>query len=510
MKKVTLFFPTPFPYHRPYHGMPLALLAISRLLVRDGYDVRIIARHLFKDAEQEVLEQAKDSVCVGISAMTGFQIQDGLRISRLVRERYPNLPIVWGGWHPSILPGETARDPHVDVIVRGYGDRAFPEVVSALENGSDLSAIPGVGYKKDGKFVDGSVNRLMDLNDLPPVPYHLVDIEKCIWDTELGRRTLTYISSYGCPHRCGFCVEPVVNLRGWKAFDAERVVDEWAFLVKKYNLDSIGVIDSNFFVDKRRAYDIATGLLKRNLKIQWGCANGRVPQLVKFEPEVWEALEKSGCKTILTGSESGSQEALDLIQKDMNVDQIAKFTELCTKYHIKVFFSFLVGLPWSNDAAKNQQAVAAEYSTTLGLIDKLLKISPRHRFMYYMFLPYPGAPLYDKAVSLGLKVPNSLEGWSNYLLSPDDGFNVVTKQKWMSPQQARLTAMLTQYIFGLTDPDTYETLRNTVTPGIKRTIFSIAFKIGLAMAKLRWKFKFFGFPIDYWVFTQIYKYGKIF
>jgi hypothetical protein len=70
--------------------------------------------------------------------------------------------------------------------------------------------------------------------------------------------------------------------------------------------------------------------------------------------------------------------------------------------------------------------------------------------------------------------------------------------------------MLTQYIFGLTDPDTYETLRNTVTPGIKRTIFSIAFKIGLAMAKLRWKFKFFGFPIDYWVFTQIYKYGKIF
>jgi hypothetical protein len=194
----------------------------------------------------------------------------------------------------------------------------------------------------------------------------------------------------------------------------------------------------------------------------------------------------------------------------MDVDQIARFTELCTKYHIKVFFSFLVGLPWSNDAAKNQQAVAAEYSTTLSLIDKLLKISPRHRFMYYMFLPYPGAPLYDKAVNLGLKVPNSLEGWSNYLLSPDDGFNVVTKQKWMSPQQARLTAMLTQYIFGLMDSDTYDTLKKGITPGIKRAIFCIAFKIGLAMAKLRWKFKFFGFPIDYWVFTQIYKYGKLF
>jgi len=509
MKKVTLFFPTPFPYHRPYHGMPLALLAISRVLARDGYDVRVIARHLFDNPEQEVLEQVKDSVCLGISAMTGFQIKDGLAISRLVRQHYSNVPIVWGGWHPSILPGETASNPDVDIVVRGYGDRTFPEIVRALENGGDVRTIPGVTCRVDGKVVEQPPRALEDLNDLPPVPYHLVDVEKCIWGTEMGQRTISYISSYGCPHRCGFCVEPVVSRRGWQAFNAERVVDEWAYLVKKYNLDSFAVIDSNFFVDKRRAYDIATGLLKRNLKIRWGSANGRVPQLVRFEPEIWEALEKSGCTTILTGSESGSQEALDMIQKDMNVDQIATFTELCTKYHIKVFFSFLVGLPWSNDAAKNQRAVATEYATTLSLIDSLLKISNRHRFMYFMFLPYPGAPLYDKAVSLGLKVPDSLEGWSNYLLQPDDGFNVVTKQKWMTPEQARLTAMLTQYIFGLMDPDTYTTLKERVTPGFKRALFVAAYKIGLAMAMLRWKFKFFRFPVDYWVFTQIYKYGEL-
>ena len=234
-----------------------------------------------------------------------------------------------------------------------------------------------------------------------------------------------------------------------------------------------------------------------------------MPHLVKFEPEIWEALEKSGCTTILTGSESGSQEALDLIQKDMNVDQIAKFTELASKYHIKVFFSFLVGLPWSNDPKKNRKAVESEYDTTLSLIDSLLKISRMHRFMYYMFLPYPGAPLYHKAVQLGLKVPNSLDGWSNYLLSPNDGFDVVMKQKWMTPAQGRLTAMLTQYIFGLMDPDTYPVLKGRVTPGWKRTVFSIAYKIGYAMAMLRWKFKFFKFPIDYWVFTQVYKYGKL-
>jgi radical SAM superfamily enzyme YgiQ (UPF0313 family) len=509
MNKVTLFFPTPFPYSRPYKGVPLSLLAASRILVRDGYDVRVIARHLFDDVEKEILAHAKDSVCLGISAMTGFQIHDGLAIARLVRQHYPKLPIVWGGWHPSILPEETARDPYVDIAVQGYGDRTLPEVVKALETGGDLGSIPGLTFRKGDKIVQTPTRLLEDLDDLPPIPYHLVDLDKCFWETELGRRTSTHISSYGCPHRCGFCVEPIVNRRRWKAFSAERVVDEWEFLVRKYQCDSVGVIDSNFFVDKRRAYDIATGLLKRNLKIKWGCANGRVPQLAKFEPEVWEALEKSGCSTILTGSESGSQDALDLINKDMNVDEIARFTELCHRYHIKVFFSFLVGLPWSADAEENRRYVANEYATTLSLIDSLLKITDRNRIMYYMFLPYPGAPLYDRAVELGLRPPSSLEGWSNHLLSPDDGFNIVTKQKWMTPGQARLTAMLTQYIFGLLDPDTYETLKTKVSPGFKRWLFTVAFKTGVAMAKLRWKFKFFAFPVDYWVFTQIYKYGKI-
>jgi radical SAM superfamily enzyme YgiQ (UPF0313 family) len=325
----------------------------------------------------------------------------------------------------------------------------------------------------------------------------------------MGHRTVSHISSYGCPHRCGFCVEPIVNKRRWKAFSAERVVDEWAYLVNKYNCDSVSVIDSNFFTDKRRAYDIATGLLKRNIKIKWGSANGRVPQMVKFEPEVWEALEKSGCSTILTGSESGSQEALDLINKDMQVEEIARFTEMAGKYHIKVFFSFLVGLPWSKDAAENRRYVDNEYATTLGLIDRLLKISKRNRFMYYMFLPYPGAPLYHRAVELGMSAPTSLEGWSNHLLSPDDGFNIVTERKWMTPRQARLTAMLTQYIFGLLDPDTYEVLKNKVPPGPKRVAFIIAYKIGEVMAKLRWRFQVFGFPVDYWVFTQIYKYAGV-
>lgn len=509
MTKITLFFPTPFPYHRPYKGTPLGLLAASRVLVRDGYDVAVLARHLQDDVETAALEHARDSVCFGVSAMTGFQVYDGLKIARLVRSRFPKLPIVWGGWHPSILPEETLRDPNVDYVVRGCGDRTLAELVAAIETGKDPDGIAGVWFKRDGKTVSNPDRPHGDLNELPPVPYHLVDLEKCLYGTEMGRRTLPYISSYGCPHRCAFCVEPIVNRRAWAAFSGDRVVEEWETLVHRFNVDSFAVIDSNFFVDEKRVHTLCEGLLRKGLKIRWGSANGRVPQLVRYRRETWELMEKSGCTTILTGSESGSQEALDMIHKDMKVEEISTLTELCKKYHIKIFYSFMVGLPWSKDSAENRRLVEKEFSSTIGLIDRLYKICPRNRFMYYTFLPYPGAPLHNKAVELGLNAPTSLEDWGQWLISPDDAFRVVTGQKWITPHQVRLTAMLTQYIFGVLDHDSYSYIRERSPNAWMKLLYTIAYGIARLLVAVRWKLKWFGFPVDYWVFTRFYKHSGL-
>lgn len=506
-KKVVLYFPTPFPYFRPWSGVPLSLLAISRVLDKEGYKIKIMSRFFSDNPEKKVLEEVKDSICLGISTMTGFQIYDGLQIAKLVKRKFPEKPIVWGGWHPSILPQQTVANKNVDIVVNGQGDKTFPELVHALEGSKDLKEVAGITFKRGEKIITTKARPLEDINDLPPLPYHLIDVEKCLFGTEYGQRTIAYISGYGCPHRCGFCVEQIVNKRKWVAIKAEQVVDEWENLVKKYHVDSIAVYDSNFFVDKQRVYDICRGLIRKKIKIKWGNANGRIPQLVKYEPEVWEAMEKSGCSMILTGAESGSQSALDFIDKDMNVGEIIKFTKLCKKHHIKILYSFLVGLPWSKNPSENRRFINEEYKSTLLLIDSLLKISKRNRFTYYIFLPYPGAPLFDRAVKLGLRIPRTLKGWSTYLMSPEDGFKTSLSQRWITHKQARLTAMLTQYIFGLMDEDTFAVLKSRAPKGIKRSLFTVLFRIGLSLAKLRWRFKFFAFPLDYWVFTLFHKYG---
>lgn len=502
-KKVVLLHPHPLPYSRNWYGMPLALLSISRILDKEGYDIKIFSRFLQDDYVKGILEECNDSICLGITAITGFQIKDGLAVARLVKEKYPHLPIIWGGWHPSILPEETIKDINVDIIVKGQGERTFAELVDALSAGKKIDNIPGIVYKR-GDSIMNNPNRLLErLDNFPDLPYHLLDVEKCLKETEYGLRTLEYISSYGCPYRCGFCVEEIVNKRKWVGLSSDRVVEELESFVKNYNIDSIAIYDSNFFVDKMRVYEICSQLLKKNIRIKWGSVNGRMSQLVKYEPEIWELMARSGCSMILVGAESGSQEALDLVTKDMNIEDSYEFTRLCKKHGIKILYSYMVGLPWSSNIAENKERLDKEYKATLSSIDKLLGIGGRQRFMFYLFLPYPGARLFERAAELGLEYPKRFEDWSDFLMSPEDAFNMVVKQKWITPGQAQFTAMLTQYIFGIMDVEAMDYLKERIKNRLMRRIFVVSFKFALILVRLRWKYKFFRMPLDYKIFIWV-------
>lgn len=505
MKKVTLYFPEPQSYSRPWRGVPLPLLAISRVLAKEGYEIKIISPFLSDNPEEELLKECQDSVCLGISSTIGFQIFDGLKISKLVKEKYPDLPIVWGGWHPSVLPFETIKNKYVDMVVKGQGDRTFPELVFALERREDLNKIPGLYYKKRGKVYVNNERPLEDINDLPSLPYHLIEIEKCILKND-SERSISYVSSYGCPYRCGFCVEAIVNNRRWVGINAEKVVFDLERLVKQYHIGSFTLADNNFFVDQQRVYDICRGIIKKKLKIKLGCAAGRAPQLVRYNPEVWEVMEKSGISSICTGAESGLTESLELMEKDMQVEDVVKLTELCRKYHIRILYGFMLGVPWSKNSAENKEFIKKEFQATLSLISKLLKISDKNKFLYYVYLPYPGSPLFERAVSLGLTYPKSLAGWSKYLLAPEDGFKKVVRQKWISASEVELVNMLNQYIFAVLDPASFSTLC-TFSFGPKKLLFSLGYYLCYFLVKIRWTLRFFSFPLDYRIFNYFRKNG---
>jgi len=499
-----LYNPNPLSKYRLSVQAPLALLAISKILDKEGYDIRIISHCLYEDPVREALKQCENALCLGITCMTGYQITDGLNVAKLVRQKYPELPIVWGGWHPSMETKQTLESPYVDIIVRGQGERAFAELIHCLEEGRPLNETLGISYKENNEIINNPDRPLEDnLNGLPSLPYHLIDVKKCLYSTEYGSRTINYVSSYGCPFRCSFCEEQVVSKRRWWGLNAKKVADDVEWLIKNYGIDAVAFHDSNFFVDKERVKQFCEELINRNLKINWGNANGRSRQLLSFKDDLWKLMRESGLRLILTGAESGFQETLDFINKDLTVKETIDLAKKCHEYGIKVIFSFFVGVPWDSDYNKSEKLIKEEFEHTLELIDKLISMDRRHRIIISLFTPYPGSTLFYKSVECGFKPPRNFEDWGNFLLEQKT-------TPWITNDVAKKVEILTTYIFFFMDSDSYGWVSSRIKNRFIRLFFKIFFGIFERMAQARWKRRFFGFPIDYKLYSFARKHGAIF
>src|SRR5690349_9875460 len=142
--KIVFFFPA---FSSNEATAPLGILALATPLERAGYQVRLIDSTITPNFQKTVLEELSGAVCLAVSLVTGPMIRQTVQIARAAKELYPELPVVLGGWHPSLLPDQTLAAEFVDVVVAGQGEEAIVEVLERLRDGASLSGIPGVGYK---------------------------------------------------------------------------------------------------------------------------------------------------------------------------------------------------------------------------------------------------------------------------------------------------------------------------------------------------------------------------
>ncbi|MBN1870280.1 MAG: cobalamin-dependent protein, partial [Candidatus Omnitrophica bacterium] len=190
---------------------PHALLTVAAPILKAGYHVKlldqrthIITEHILKDY------LSKDTICVGISTMTGTQIRNALILAQMVRNVTDGkVPIVWGGCHPSVAPEQTLANDKVDIVVSGEGDETFLELVQALAEKRSLKTVKGIYYTDGGKTVKTEKRPLLDVETLLPTPWELIDAEKYI-HPDMYLKTSTRVldigqTSRGCPFRCGFC-----------------------------------------------------------------------------------------------------------------------------------------------------------------------------------------------------------------------------------------------------------------------------------------------------------------
>ena len=167
---------------------------------------------------------------------------------------------MFGGWHASLATEQTLNEPFVDAIVRGQGELTLLELVQRIADGRDWHGVRGLSFKDaDGTIVHEPERPVANINDLPAPAYHLAD--PSIYAAVSGVRQLAYTSSVGCPYQCNYCTDQVFYKRRFNAYRVERVVDELAELVPRYDIEHVPFFDSNFLVDRKRAVAIAKGII---------------------------------------------------------------------------------------------------------------------------------------------------------------------------------------------------------------------------------------------------------
>ena len=389
--------------------LPLGLLFVAAPLIENNYTVKIIDeetnRHWFEELNKELNDS---TICVGISAMTGRQILGGLKFVKIVKDRF-DIPVVWGGLHASMLPEQTVENNLVDIAVRGEGEESFLKIVTALKHGNNLNDIPNIWWKENGRIHSSPEDRFIDLNNLSLLPYHLLNCEKYI-KIKRGylpncKRVLHLHTDRGCPHRCGFCYNINVNKRKWRSLTTSKLIEQIEYGVKKFSLDGIDFVADNFFVDKKRVVEICTEIIKRKIKIAWH-ADCRIDYFAGYDNSFIDLLKRSGCSALTFGIESGSQRVLNLIHKDISLDEVFKVNEKLKKQQIWVGYHFMAGFP-----GETKEDILQTYKIMLKLYDEY----PKANFLGpSIYTPYPGTPLYYKCLEMEFKPPEKLQDWAKF------------------------------------------------------------------------------------------------
>jgi radical SAM superfamily enzyme YgiQ (UPF0313 family) len=401
-KKVVLFFPS---YRSIEAAPPLALLALAPIAEQRGLEVDIVDSTVEPRYRQRIIEQLDDALCVGISIVTGPMIVEAIEVARAVKAARPDVPVVLGGWHPSTLAEQSLSAPYIDVVVRGQGEATFGEILDRFLAGATLADIQGCSYRgADGRIVHNPSRHTINISELPPKSYHLVDIEP--YAALSGRRWIYYTSSHGCPYDCSFCSNASIYGRAWNALPPERVVSEVVELVRRFQLDLVDIVDDNFLVDRQRGVDIARGFVESGAKFNW-CIQTTANFLLRSSDDDVHLLRQSGLTRVFIGAESGSDDVLRSVNKVrfQGTKVLYEVAEKCHRANIRCTFSLIFALPDETDADQRQ---------TLAMMREIKTRFPNTEFHSNIYTPYPGAPNFKRALDMGLQEPRSLEEWADF------------------------------------------------------------------------------------------------
>ncbi|ABF39882.1 Fe-S protein, radical SAM family [Candidatus Koribacter versatilis Ellin345] len=383
--------------------LPLSVLALGAVLEgREEY--AIVDGNVDEQPEKTVLSLIdKNPVeLLGLTVMPGPQMAAAMEISRKIRALRPHVPIVWGGYFPSIYADATLNASYVDYAVRGQGENTLIELLEVVRGVRSPDSILGLSFKDRtfGMHRHNAERPMQGPDAFPWSPFHRLRVEQYLRPSFFGERTAAHHASIGCPFRCSFCGVHAAYGNRELMESPDRTVAILSHLKQTYGADSVQFYDMNFFMREDHARELAEQMLPLGMK--WWC-EARIDTMSRYSDATLDLLRRAGCKMIFFGAESGSDWALKEMEKGITTEQTLTVAERMQQHGIIPEFSFVIGNP--RDPERDTRE-------TLAFIRKIKTLNPASEIIMYHYTPVPQRGAMYGQIDGKINFPATLEEWA--------------------------------------------------------------------------------------------------
>jgi radical SAM superfamily enzyme YgiQ (UPF0313 family) len=342
------------------------------------------AHEIWKDIRKTLADYDPD--LVGITTMT-TKFGSVLKTARIVKKHNPELLVVVGGPHATLLPEQTLTSENIDIVVRGEGERTVVELTNALkERGLRIDAlrdIKGISYRWNGKIVHNpSREFIKNLDEVPLPARDLLMYPRNYTSEDMG----AIMAFRGCPFHCSYCCHPWGNLVRHRS--AENVIREMKQVKSDYGTRQFEFKDDTFTVNKRWVLEFCERLISERLKVNWSCTT----RADLLNEELVRMMKKAGCNVVKLGIETGSERILKETKKGITIDQVKRAAKLLNTYGMFWSGYFMMGLP-----TETEEDIRKTY--------EFMKALNPHYAGLGVYNPFPKTDLFDQGVKLRLLNP---------------------------------------------------------------------------------------------------------
>lgn len=442
-----------------WNVLPVGIMYVSSSMKKAGLDVSCINLNQCGDDYLDVLtryikENNIEIVATGDLVVNYDSLKEILGCAKSVSE---DIITIMGGGFVTHSPKEAMiLVPEADYGVIGEGEITDAELVLALEEGREPSAVNGIIYRNDNDFcITEPRKEIEDLDTLPWPDYegfkYFDVIDSRSSDNVIAAMLTT---SRHCPFSCTFCCSS--GGRTYRQRSLDSIFEELDYLVKKYNVKRIVLNDELFAVNEERVYEFCRRVARYDLQWVVFLRIGKHIQL-----PLLQEMRKAGCLAVYYGLESASNEILKSMRKQTTQEEMLRVLNITREANMMSLGGFIFGDTLESvETARYTMDWATEHANLIANID------------LHPIILFPGSELYNKAVASG-KIADTVKFIADYC-PPMNVSERMDDDTYLRLVYQELPERLAQILYNNEINHTRE-LGADIAPDLKNKVYSLTF-----------------------------------